>query len=88
MDTEKNEFICAFIYPDINPWKNIKEDNLLGDEMDGCTSPKQIVLDGEEKSDGGRGDNTPEYHVGSLIVKAGCTFYGYGVYQLFPFYFR
>ena len=91
MDTEKNEFICAFMYPDVNPLKNMKRDNLLGDEMNGCSTSKKIVLDGEEKispaplSPGSL--DHPDFLVGSLIVKAGCTFYGYGVIQLFPFSF-
>jgi len=72
LNSAGDEFYCAFNwYEDDYPWDH-------DIPLEGCTSDGYLTyMDGDDY-------NSPDgYHVnvGALIVKAGCTFYGYSDYH-------
>ncbi len=68
-----DKFYCAVTWGDTNPW-----DQSI--PLEGCNHYNDYyphsLMDGDDKTTTGGGTF---YSLGSLIVKAGCTLYGYEV---------
>ena len=66
-----NSFYCAFDWADTYPWKN-------DIPLEGCNGDKYELMDGTNWDT----KSNKFYAIGGLIVKAGCTLYGYEVYPI------